>query len=197
MVRPVRVAIPYSMFSAERESHSVCFFCRTEDKEKLDGQFKYISNLVFINILIAICDIKRFFVFKGYFKAYPFSGLGDIISITQVRKLYAAYKDRKKLLSEHTHFACDARVMTQLYNLLGKTFGSKNNYPIPIEFETNAKLPAALQVRKIQKIYFKPYSLILFLFYLFLKSIKIFTFPFTYRNLWIQRTCIWPAAVSR
>ena len=64
----------------------------------------------------------------------------------QVIKLYKEIKERKKLLSEHTHFACDTRVMTQLYNLLGKTFGARNNFPVPIDFEKPTKLHQALQL---------------------------------------------------
>lgn len=57
--------------------------------------------------------------------------------------VYSAYKDRKKLLSEFSHFACDARVMTQLYNVLGTVFGT--SHPVPIDFEHHTKLPGALQ----------------------------------------------------
>lgn len=118
MIRPVRVAIPHSMFLPESQGHSVCFFCRSDDHDALEG----------------------------YFRTHPFNGLVKIISITQVRKSYNTYKDRKALLKDHTHFVCDARVMTQLYNLLGKVFAERNNLPVPIEFETFSKIPAALQV---------------------------------------------------
>lgn len=67
-----------------------------------------------------------------------------MISINEVRKLFSAYKDRKKLLSEHTHFICDANVMSQLYNLLGKTFADRNNSPIPINFKSPEKLQGAI-----------------------------------------------------
>jgi response regulator of citrate/malate metabolism len=106
------------MFLPESQGHSVCFFCRSDDHDALEG----------------------------YFRAHPFKGLVKIISITQVRKSYNAYKDRKTLMKDHTHFVCDARVMTQLYNLLGKVFAERNNLPVPIEFETFSKIPAALQV---------------------------------------------------
>lgn len=34
--RPVRVKIPHSLFSIEREDHSICLFCRTEDKSSIE-----------------------------------------------------------------------------------------------------------------------------------------------------------------
>ena len=74
----------------------------------------------------------------------PIDGLTKVISINEVRKLFSAYKDRKKLLSEHTHFICDANVMAQLYNLLGKTFADRNNSPIPINFKSPSKLQDAI-----------------------------------------------------
>jgi len=31
--RPVRVKIPHSLFDISQEDHTVCYFCRSEDKE--------------------------------------------------------------------------------------------------------------------------------------------------------------------
>jgi hypothetical protein len=106
------------MFAPEDQGHSACFFCRSDDHEALES----------------------------YLKSHPIDGLTKIVSITQVRKSYNAYKDKKALLKEHTHFVCDARVLTQLYNLLGKVFSERGTLPVPIEFETFSKLPAAVQV---------------------------------------------------
>lgn len=61
VLRPVRVEIPYSFFSPEAQGHSLCFFCRTEDFEKLEN----------------------------FFKQQPFSGLGKVVSVTQIRKHYS------------------------------------------------------------------------------------------------------------
>jgi len=57
-----------------------------------------------------------------------------------VKKLYKEYKDRKELLKAHSHFICDANVMGQLYNLLGKVFSEKNNYPIPMNYSSPSTL---------------------------------------------------------
>lgn len=94
----------------------MCLFCRSEDKKAIDE----------------------------YLVENPIEGLTKVISIDEVRKLFSAYKDRKKLLSEHTHFVCDANVMAQLYNLLGKTFADRNNSPIPVNYKSPEKLPAAI-----------------------------------------------------
>jgi hypothetical protein len=55
-----------------------------------------------------------------------------ILSIDDVVKLFRQFKDRKELFKEHSHFLCDNRIMSHLYNALGTTFGSKNHYPVPV-----------------------------------------------------------------
>ena len=117
VLRPIRVKIPNSLFSPNDEDHNICFFCKTDDKEDI---VKYIED-------------------------NPIEGLKTIVSINEVKKLYSAFKDRKKLLSEHTHFVCDANVMGQLYNLLGKVFLDKNHHPIPIDFKSTLDLPDAIK----------------------------------------------------
>jgi hypothetical protein len=87
VLRPIRVKIPHTLFSSNDEDHNICFFCKSDDKDDI---VKYTDD-------------------------NPIDGLKTIVSINEVKKLYNAFKDRKKLLSEHTHFVCDARVMGQLY----------------------------------------------------------------------------------
>jgi len=117
VLRPIRIKIPNSLFSPNDEDHNICFFCKSDDKDDI---IKYIDD-------------------------NPIEGLKTIVSINEVKKLYNAFKDRKKLLSEHTHFVCDSRVMGQLYNLLGKVFLGKNHHPIPIDFKTSEELPNSIK----------------------------------------------------
>lgn len=116
-VRPVRVKIPHTFFNVDGEDHSICFFCRSEDKIELE---KYLAS-------------------------NPINGLAKLLSVNEIKKQYEQYKDKKQLLSEHTHFICDARVMRQLYNLLGKVFTAKNNHPIPVDYITSAKLADSIK----------------------------------------------------
>ena len=51
------------------EEHSTCFFCRNEDK-------KIIENL---------------------FAASNFKGLKTVITVSEVKKQYSSFKDKKKL----------------------------------------------------------------------------------------------------
>lgn len=60
-----------------------------------------------------------------------------------MRKYYKAFKDLKSLLTQHSHFICDANIMTQLYNLLGKTF-SNHRQPIPVAYKSPEKLSTTL-----------------------------------------------------
>ena len=68
VIHPIRIQIPNSMFSAESEDHSVCVFCRSEDKEAID---EFLSNT-------------------------PISGVKSVISLNQVKKLYSQYKEKKE-----------------------------------------------------------------------------------------------------
>ena len=112
VLRPVRVKIPHSLSSEEGDDNSVCLFCKTEEKTSLEG----------------------------YLGKHPVEGLTKLLSVSDVKKRYPAQKDRKQLLSEHTHFISDASVLTQLYSLLGKTFTDRNTYPIPISFASPEKI---------------------------------------------------------
>ena len=112
VLRPVRVKIPHSLSSDDGDDCSVCLFCKTEEKTSLEG----------------------------YLGKHPVERLTKLLSISDVKKRYSAQKDRKQLLSEHTHFISDASVLTQLYSLLGKTFTDRNTYPIPISFTSSEKI---------------------------------------------------------
>ena len=115
VINPTKIRIPNSLFSIE-EDHSICLFCKTEDKAPIDE----------------------------FLKSNPVESLTAVISLTQVRKHYVQFKDRKTLLSSHSHFICDERIFTHLCNLLGQTFTKRNNLPIPIKYKSIQKLPALI-----------------------------------------------------
>lgn len=118
-VKPVRVKIPYSMFSpgADANDDSICLFCRSQDKALIDE----------------------------YLTQNPIEGLKKVISINSLKKEYAKFDDVKKLIKEHTHFLCDHNIVSQLYNKLGKTFLSRHsNSPVAIQYDNVKDLPAAI-----------------------------------------------------
>ena len=117
VIRPVRVKIPHSIFSVDGEDHTICLFCRSEDKKDIE---EHVSK-------------------------NPIEGLTKILSINDVRKLYVEYKSRKQLLKEHTHFVCDTRILKQLYNLLGKVFGDRNHHPVPIIYRSVDNIRFAIE----------------------------------------------------
>lgn len=116
VINPIRIPLKHSMFSTSEEDHTICLFCKTDDKKSIDE----------------------------YLASNPVDGLSKVISLTQVKKLFAAFKDRKALLSEFTHFVCDERIFSHLINLLGKTFGKRNNFPIPIKYSKVSGIPEAV-----------------------------------------------------
>lgn len=120
VIRPIRVKIPHSMFSTEEDGHSICLFCRSEDKDKL----------------------------VEHFKSHPFEGLTSIISLGEVNKQYKAFREKKDILSNHTHFVCDIGIVSHLYNLLGKTFGQRNHFPVPITISLTEATAAAAAGKK-------------------------------------------------
>ena len=109
VLKPVRVKIPHTLFNVTSEEHTICIFCKSSDKGRIE---KYLSN-------------------------NPIEGIQKIISLDDVKKHYQRFNDKKKLLSEYTHFITDSSIMGHLYNLLGKVFATNNNYPIPVDLPTN------------------------------------------------------------
>lgn len=114
--KPVRVKIPNSYFSPEENDHSICLFCRSTEKDALES----------------------------YLSSHPIDGLTKIITLDEVRKYYKEYKNRKILLSEHSHFVCHSSIARHLYNLLGNVFSEKNNYPVQIDYDEPKGLASAI-----------------------------------------------------
>jgi hypothetical protein len=115
IIKPVPVVIPHSLFLPSQ--HNVCFFCKTDDKD----------------------------ILEQHLKQNPIEGVTQIISLSQVRRNYATYKEKRELLSTFSHFLCDDRIMAHLYNVLGKTFGSKNRYPVPVKLINTNKLEKSIR----------------------------------------------------
>lgn len=111
ILKPVRIIIPHSLFSLEHDN-SACLFVRSPDLKAIEEQLVKLPN----------------------------KAVTKVLSLDQVIKLYSAFKDRKKLLSQHTHFLCDERIMSHLYNKLGKVFGGRHNYPVPIDLSATDKI---------------------------------------------------------
>jgi hypothetical protein len=117
VARPVRVKIPHGLFFPDEFEHSICIFCRSADKEAIEN---FLGNHKSIHI-------------------------AKVVSLDEVKKVYKRFEDKKTLLKDFSHFICDARIMSHLYNLLGKVFAQNNHYPIPIDIESiDGKLIAAI-----------------------------------------------------
>ena len=119
VLKPVRVKILTRSFNAsEPDEHTICLFCRSEDKESIQEMIKNDPGLI--------------------------PGLKEVISLTDVKKLYSDLKNLKKLAASFTHFVCDPAIMSHLYNKLGKTFGARNNFPVPADYKDTSKLATAV-----------------------------------------------------
>ena len=119
VLKPVRVKIPHSIFNpGEPDEHTICLFCKSDDKESIEKMIEENPDLI--------------------------PGLKEVISLNDIKKLYADLKNLKKLASSHTHFVCDPAVMSHLYNKLGKTFGARNNFPVPVDYKDTSKLVTAI-----------------------------------------------------
>jgi ribosome biogenesis protein UTP30 len=110
--KPVRVKIPHSLFSIDEDEHSVCLFCKTDDKEAIE---KYLEE-------------------------HPVPGLNKVVSMNDVKKLHKEFKQRKGLLSEHSHFLCHTSIARQLYNNLGNAFSDRNHFPVQVSFDAPSEL---------------------------------------------------------
>ena len=116
VIKPTRIIIPHSLFSPDEEDHTICLFCRSDDKKEIEE----------------------------YLTAQPIIGVSKVLSINDVKKYHSQIKDKKSLLKAHTHFICDARIAPHLYNLLGTTFSARNNLPVQINFTKASALPSII-----------------------------------------------------
>jgi ribosome biogenesis protein UTP30 len=114
--KPVRVKIPHSLFSVEEDEHSICLFCKTDDKEAIE---KYLED-------------------------HPITGLDKVLSMNDVKKMAKEFKQRKALLQEHSHFLCHTSIARQLYNALGNDFAQRNHFPVQIAFDTPNQIATAV-----------------------------------------------------
>lgn len=115
----MRVKIPHALYGASGLEYSICYFCVTNYKEEIET----------------------------YLKDNKIEGLDRVLSMKDVQKHYKTYNDMKRLLSEHTHFICDAAILRQLYNFLGPVFGAKHRMPIQIHNKSTSDLP-----REVEKV---------------------------------------------
>ena len=123
VLKPVRVKLPNTIFKPTgSEEHTVCLFCRTEDKDALRDFLTKNTDII---------------------PGFTVSTEDSLLSINDVKKYFKEYKSLKVLAHKFTHFLCDGRIMSHLYNLLGKSFGARNNYPVPIDYQHVERLPAA------------------------------------------------------
>ena len=114
------------MFSVDEEDNTICLFCRSDDKESI----------------------------TQYLEANPIEGLTKVISINEAKKHYVQFKDKKALLTAHSHFICDSRIVNQIYNILGSTFSARNDHPVQINFTNPAQLPDLVK-KVISSTYFR------------------------------------------
>lgn len=106
--KPIRVKIPHSLLSPDEEDNSICLFCKSNEKESIEK----------------------------YLETNQIRGLKKVVSLNDVKKYYKEFKNRKQLLSEHTHFVCNSGIARELYNQLGNVFSSRNNYPVQIHYDS-------------------------------------------------------------
>lgn len=116
IVRPVRVKVPHSLVTDDDDGYSVCLFCKNEEKESIDS----------------------------YLSKNPVKGLSKVLSLADVKKLYAASKEKKMLLAEYSHFICDTSILSLLHKMMGKTFAERTNCPIQVSYTSPERIESAM-----------------------------------------------------
>lgn len=117
----MRVKIPNALYGSSGAEYSVCYFCKSDEKEAIED----------------------------YLKSNTIEGLGRVMSMKDVQKYCKNFQDMKKLSREFTHFVCDGAIQRQLYNFLGPVFGKNNQLPIQIRPKSLRNL--AEEVEKVIK----------------------------------------------
>lgn len=69
----------------------------------------------------------------------PVKNVKAVISLSKLRKDYAAFQHRRQLLSEFDFFLTDDRVLPMLPNLIGKNFFAAKKQPAPVNISKSFK----------------------------------------------------------
>lgn len=64
-----------------------------------------------------------------------FTEINEVLSVTELRKNYSRFKDKRELVESHDLFLADDRVTRLLPPLLGAKFFNKKKQPIPVELK--------------------------------------------------------------
>ena len=78
---------------------------------------------------------------QSYFTAHPIPSL-TLLPLTQLRREYHRFADRRALLSLHDLFLADDRVLPLLPSLLGAKFFDKKRQPAPVDLRVHDKAQA-------------------------------------------------------
>lgn len=71
------------------------------------------------------------------------SRITKIIGVSKLKARYQPFENKRQLLNEHDVFLADARIITMLPSILGKTFYKSNKKPIPISLEPHRQTDAS------------------------------------------------------
>lgn len=112
---PVPVAIPHSLFS--REDCQICLIVKCSEIDEI----------------------------RQSLSEHPISNVKRIMTVTELRKDFKQFKDRRELVSSFDQFLADHRIMTCLGPILGKAFYEKRKNPCAV------KLSAKNRIESIQK----------------------------------------------
>ncbi|KAL8713820.1 MAG: hypothetical protein Q9225_006696 [Loekoesia sp. 1 TL-2023] len=89
-------------------------------------------------ICLITCDPQRQIKDTIAHPSFPTSlssRITKIIGISKLKARYQPFENKRQLLNEHDIFLADARVITMLPKILGKTFYKSNKKPVPISLE--------------------------------------------------------------
>ncbi|KAL8940631.1 MAG: hypothetical protein Q9216_002710 [Gyalolechia sp. 2 TL-2023] len=98
------------------------------------------------SICLITCDPQRQFKDTIAHPSFPTSlssRITKIIGISKLKARYQPFENKRQLLNEHDVFLADARVITMLPKVLGKTFYKSNKKPIPVSLEPHRQTDAS------------------------------------------------------
>ncbi|MCJ1466485.1 hypothetical protein MMC07_005104 [Pseudocyphellaria aurata] len=104
-----------------------------------------LNNIPTTSICLFTADPQRTFkdaIANPSFSSELSARITRILGIAKLKARYKSFESRRQLLAEHDVFLADARIITLLPNLLGKTFyRSSSKRPIPVNLEPYKSRP--------------------------------------------------------
>lgn len=140
--KPVRIMIPYPLFSVVLESGK-------EMQQHLQQQQPQdvMDHLEEAEICLIVKDDECKTWCQGMIEKFPshMACIKKVLTLPSLRKKHASFEQRRELLAKYNFFMADERILPMLSKALGSDFYKYKKLPIPINLTRKEALPFVIQ----------------------------------------------------